>query len=185
MSNDNFLTINPALMEAALAQTQTLAPAPEGHRLFAIMGGVAALLAAALPIGIVFYWLSTPPAGLAGVPLFMGMVISLIGVAPLSWGLLRLRRCFGEFGAGRLFSAAGISGLRDFAIGTAISAALRPVATALLSVLISAGQPGPHSLVLELSSDTVILGLFAATIATLSWAMQKAAALAEENNRFV
>lgn len=164
-----------------MAQQDIQSAPAEGRGIFSALSLIAAGLAALLPIGIAFYWIATPPGG----PLITGLAVSLVGVMPLSWGLLRLRRCFGEFGAGRLFSAAGISGLRDFAIGTAISAALRPVVTATLSVLISAGQPGPHQLVVELSSDTVILLLFAATIATLAWAMQKAAALAEENNRFV
>ncbi len=168
-----------------MPQPQQTGATPEPHRVFSVLAIAALALAVLLPVGIMVYWIGATPPGFQDGALFAGLLVSLIGVAPLSWGLLRARRCFVEFGAGRLFSTAGISGLRDFAIGTGISAALRPVTTASLGLLPGAGGTGPHQLVLDISSDTLILALFAATIAALSWAMQKAAALAEENNRFV
>jgi len=38
---------------------------------------------------------------------------------------------------------------------------------------------------IEISSDVMILALFAGVMAALAWAMEKAAALAEENSQFV
>jgi hypothetical protein len=160
----------------------------------------AAALAALLPLGVVGYW---AVAGMADVAQSMGfvpevmpvfdpvmragaIVLSLLPVLPLSWALLRLRTCFGEFAQGRPFAARGIAGLRDFATGVMIGTVAKPISFTLLSLLLSWHAPaGRHQLAIRLDSDTLIMALFAATIASLGWAMQKAAAIAEENSQFI
>lgn len=160
----------------------------------------AVTLAALLPLLAATYWLTVSPeeaARLVAIPLGvpanfdMGMRLAalltgLLQLLPLSWALMRLRRCLSAFARGRLFTSEGIAGLRDFAIGTATSALLNPVSAMLLGLVLSwnAG-PGRRQLVLQVGSDMLILALFAAVIATLTWAMGKAAAVAEENSQFV
>ena len=161
---------------------------------------VAASLAALLPVGILAYWLLAKSIGIAqssGLPQSIvgspdlsqrlyATVLSLPACLPLSWGLLRLRVCFTEFGRGLPFSRAGIAGLRDFAVGTGLSAVGKIVSTALLSAFLSWSQPaGQRLLVINVGSDTLLLVVFAAVITAVSWAMSQAAAIAEENSQFV
>ena len=109
---------------------------------------------------------------------------ALLHLLPLSWGLLRLRVCLAQFAAGRPFGAEGIAGLRDFAIGTGLSALAKPLA-GMLFVLALSWNPGPKRIAIEISSDVMILALFAGVVAALAWAMRRAALIAEENSQFV
>ncbi|MDB5528085.1 MAG: hypothetical protein JWR51_1188 [Devosia sp.] len=168
--------------------------------LFRVLAVAATALAALLPLGMIGHWLTVAPDDLAqamrmaptalgdlNAPLRLGAAgLSLLAVLPLSWGLVRVRACFTEFAQGRPFVARGIAGLRDFAIGMGLSVVAKPVSAMLLSILLSWNAPaGQRQLIIQFDSDTLIMALFAATIAALGWAMQKAAAIAEENSQFV
>ena len=162
------------------------------------VGAVA--LAALLPLGVVAYWglVGADEAAQAmafgpkvmprlGIGMRLGaMAINLVALAPLAWGLLQLRTCFSQFALGRPFAAKGIAGLRDFAAGMALSVLFKPIGFTLMTLLLSMNAaPGQRQLAIRLDSDTLIMALFAATVASLGWAMQKAAAIAEENSQFV
>ncbi len=168
--------------------------------LFNAAGTGAAALAALLPVGVAVYWglgdqtdimrqVAFGP-GLNGeiAPLqrLIAALISLATVLPLSWGMMRLSACFREFAKGRPFAARGIAGLRDFAIGMGVAALAKPVGYTLMVLLLTwnAG-PGKRQLALSLNSDMLLMALFAATIVALTWAMEKAAIIAEENSQFV
>lgn len=168
--------------------------------LFNTLAVAAAALAALLPLAVALYWLFVPQADVPGlmgfVPQILGeldplrrmlaVIISVATVAPLAWGLFRLRVCFIAFARGRPFAAHGIAGLRDFAMGVAVAAVAKPVGFTLLTLLLSWTAPaGMRQLAIQIDSDTLIMALFAATIASLGWAMEKAAAIAEENSQFV
>lgn len=168
--------------------------------LFNTLAVAAAAVAALLPLAVALYWLFMPQAD---VPNLMGfapevlgeldplrralaVVISVLAVAPLAWGLLRLRVCFIAFARGRPFAAHGIAGLRDFATGVAIAAVAKLIGFTLLTLLLSwTAPPGMRRLSIQIDSDTLLMVLFAATIASLGWALEKAAAIAEENSQFV
>ena len=117
---------------------------------------------------------------------FLAILVSVLTVAPLAWGLLRLRVCFSQFAQGRPFAARGIAGLRDFAVGMGLAVIAKPIGFTLLTLLLSWNAPaGMRQLAVQIDSDTLIMALFAATVASLAWAMEKAAAIAEENSQFV
>jgi hypothetical protein len=44
---------------------------------------------------------------------------------------------------------------------------------------------GHRQLVVLIDSDMLLLAMFAGTIAAVAWAMEKAAAIAEENSQFI
>lgn len=147
---------------------------------------VATALAGLLPALAVGYWLVDG----ASMAQSAGMRAAAIGTAllhllPMSWGLMRLRVCLLQFAAGRPFDARGIAGLRDFALGTGLSAVAKPVAGMLFTLAKAVWDDGPRQIAIEVSSDVMILALFAGVVAALAWAMQKAAMLAEENSQFV
>jgi hypothetical protein len=169
-------------------------------RLFNLLAIAAAAIAALLPLAVVLYWTMVDHAevlrssGLTpdimvefGAAQRLGAaLITVLTVLPLSWGLARLRVCFTEFAGGRPFAARGIAGLRDFAAGVALAAIAKLVGfTLLMLVLTWSAPPGMRQLAIQINSDMLIMALFAAIVASLGWAMEKAAAIAEENSQFV
>jgi len=175
----------PARLDKFGPATEGLALSRQARRAFSALGIVATCLAVALPALAIGYWL-TERANVAD-GYFMRVVaiaMALLHLLPLSWGLLRLRVCLTRFSTGHPFDADGIAGLRDFALGTALSAVAKPLA-AMLFTLAMISEGGPKQIVIEISSDVMILALFSGVVAALVWAMQKAALLAEENSQFV
>jgi hypothetical protein len=152
---------------------------------FGALGIVAVGLAVALPALATGYWLTEGEfAGENPSMRLVGIATALLHLLPLSWGLWRLRVCLARFSAGRPFDADGIAGLRDFALGTALSAIAKPLAT-MLFILALSWEGGQRQIAIEISSDVMILALFAGVVGALAWAMQKAALIAEENSQFV
>ncbi|MFK8252048.1 hypothetical protein [Ancylobacter terrae] len=158
---------------------------PRARLAFSTLGVVAAGLAALLPALAIGYWLlsSQPVAHGTGMQM-VAIATALLHLLPMSWGLLRLRVCLAQFATGHPFAAEGIAGLRDFALGTGLSALAKPFA-GMLFMLASSWNGGPKQIAIEISSDVMILALFAGVVASLAWAMEKAAVLAEENSQFV
>lgn len=167
---------------------------------FNMLAVAAAAIAALLPLAVVLYWSMVDPSELAqpsglapeilaefGASQRAGAaLITALTVLPLSWGLVRLRVCFIEFAKGRPFAARGIAGLRDFATGAALAALAKLIGFTLLTLVLSwNAPPGMRRLAIQIDSDMLIMVLFAATVASLGWAMEKAAAIAEENSQFI
>lgn len=168
--------------------------------LFNGLAVAAGALAALLPIAICLYWsladreqlLLSLGSGAHGsgnldsMQRLWAAAVSVLAAMPLSWGLVRLRVCFIEFARGRPFAARGIAGLRDFAAGVGAMVLAKPAGFMALALLMSWNAPaGMRQFVIRIDSDALLLALFAATIGSLAWAMEKAAALAEENSQFV
>ena len=180
MKNQDGLTFpGDGRSEAALALS------PRARRAFSALALAAVALAALLPALALGYWLIDPPpvARDAGMRM-VAVATALLHLLPMSWGLWRLRVCLAQFAAGRPFGAEGIAGLRDFALGAGLSTLTKPLAGMLFMLALS-WNGGPKQIAIEISSDVMILALFAGVVAALAWAMEKAAALAEENSQFV
>lgn len=169
-------------------------------RLFNLLAVAAVVIATVLPLAVVLYWMLVEQSEIVRLNGFAASVlaefdalqrlaaaaISVATILPLSWGLMRLRVCFIEFAQGRPFAARGIAGLRDFATGMALAALAKLVGFTLLTLALTwNAPPGMRQLAIQFNSDMLIMGLFAATVAALGWAMEKAAAIAEENSQFV
>jgi hypothetical protein len=190
----------PAPLLASEFAPTSIPVAPRTALMFNLLALAVAATAALLPLLVMLYWalidLQTIQAATGLLPEVLGAVsaqtrllcglITVIGLAPLSWGLLRLRVCFSEFAHGRPFSARGIAGLRDFAAGIGFGVISKAISfTALTLVLSWNAPPGMRQLSAQINSDMGLMLLFAAIIAALAWAMEKAAAIAEENSQFV
>ena len=169
-------------------------------RLFNLLALAAVVIAAVLPLAVVLYWSLVDQSEIVRLNGFGPGVLAEFGalqrlgaaaitvatVLPLSWSMVRLRVCFIEFAQGRPFSARGIAGLRDFATGMAIAAFAKLVGFTLLTLVLTwNAPPGMRQLAIQFNSDMLIMMLFAATVAALGWAMEKAAAIAEENSQFI
>lgn len=174
--------------------------AARAARIFSMLAIAAVAVAALLPLAVVAYWtlvdgaevarlgnLTPELLGAFGMPQRLGAaLITVLTVLPLAWGLLRLRVCFIEFAQGRPFAARGIAGLRDFATGMVLAAIAKLIGFTLLTLVLTwNAPPGMRQLAIQINSDMLIMVLFAATVASLAWAMERAAAIAEENSQFV
>ncbi|MCX5493678.1 hypothetical protein OSH11_03065 [Kaistia dalseonensis] len=180
MKNQSSLVFSGAVgSEAALGLS------PRARIAFSALSVVALGLAALLPALAIGYWLVGSQLLVHGAGMqIVAIATALLHLLPMSWGLLRLRVCLTQFAAGRPFTAKGIAGLRDFALGTALSALAKPLAGMLFTLALS-WNGGPKQIAIDISSDVMILALFAGVVASLAWAMEKAAVLAEENSQFV
>lgn len=161
------------------------APSPRARIAFNALGVVSLGLAVLLPALAIGYWLvGAGHVGHGAAMRTVAIATALLHLLPMSWGLLRLRVCLAQFAAGRPFGAEGIAGLRDFALGTGLSALAKPFAGMLFTLALG-WNGGPKQIAIEISSDVMILAVFAGVVASLAWAMEKAAALAEENSQFI
>lgn len=169
--------------EVSLAGVIGLSPA--ARLAFRALNILALGLAALLPALAVFYWLAGSPQAASGATMrLVGIATALLHLLPLSWGLIRLRACLAQFAAGHPFAPGGIAGLRDFALGAGASALAKPVAGMLFTLALG-WHGGRKQIAIDISSDAMILALFAGVIASLAWAMEKAAVIADENSQFV
>lgn len=183
--------------------TKTAPAGARTDRLSRLSGALAMLclgVALLLPALMATYWWLTPAEGLfrqAGLGLaapadfgpavrLAGFALAMIPLAALGLGLMSARRCFASFAAGRIFSVDAARGLRGFALWVGISALLKPIAGAALSLLLGAASPEPtRSLVLSIGSDTLLTLLFAAMVAIIGSVLAEAADIAAENEQFV
>lgn len=168
-----------------LGSEAALGLSPRTRIAFSALGVVAVGLAVLLPALAIGYWLLGSERVVHGTGMqIVAIATALLHLLPMSWGLLRLRACLAQFAAGRPFAAEGIAGLRDFALGTGLSALAKPLAGMLFTLALS-WNGGPKQIAIEISSDVMILALFAGVVASLAWAMEKAAVLADENSQFI
>ncbi len=164
-----------------------------------LLAAISLAVAVAVPLFTAGYWMLAPADEItraAGLPLAgaawpfwkrsLGLAITAAPLWALVWAILGARRCFDEMAAGRMVSPAMSRGLKAMAVGMALSTILRPLASAAASVLASSSQPpGARSVVLTLSSDFLVLLVFAAAVFVVAHAMERATAIADDHARFV
>ena len=133
--------------------------------------------------------LSISPADGSAFPLdlFDRIVIVVFGLIPAlcaAWGLVRARRCFRSFARGDYFSADVVGNLRAFAAGIALWVATDWLATPVLSVLLTLSEE-TKTLSVGFNMNLFMTLLFAGIVWLIADIMQRAAAIAEENQQFV
>lgn len=187
-------------MEATFGSDRAIHVAPRMALLFNGLSIAAVTLATLLPMGAALYWLFIDPTevrnmvGLAPDVLpditigqrIAAAIVALLTTLPLAWGFARLRICLRSFASGRPFASEGIAGLRDFATGGMLAALAQLLSHTLMWLVLTwTAAEGHRKLVISIDSDMLLLAMFAGTIAALAWAMEKAAAIAEENSQFI
>lgn len=192
--------VTPALSLSASHDGSRAARLLRVRRLSEVMAMASVAVAALLAVAMLLYWCLTPAdtlfrhAGLVlpppmgvGLPVrLLAFAVAMIPLGALIFGLLKARRCFRCFAAGRIFSRDAARSLRGFALGVGASALLKPLAGAALGLLLGALSPGQtRSLVLNIGSDTLLSLLFAAMVAVIAGVLVEAADVAAENDQFV
>lgn len=167
-------------------------------RTLAFATGLVVVLLVAIGLGL---WLKAswvenvivPRVGLAHAPVavtplvqMLGLLITAVPLAILAYGLLEVRRIFCDFADGELITPALAPRLERFGAAVTLQALLNPVAGALLSVLLTLGNPpGQRMLALSLPSHDVVSVLVGLLIIAIGSVMREAARIAEEHASFV
>lgn len=136
-------------------------------------------------------FLGVPPgiATIGSIPLPARILALIVGMIPVGlgvYGLYWLRRLFGLYRAGQVFTVANSRCLKMFAWTQIISGLLQPVIGAALSVIVSWNNPpGQRMLSITLDSNMVGTVLFGLLILIIAWVMGEASRVADENAQFV
>ena len=159
------------------------------------------VLIVALPIAVACYWTWSNPDTLAihaNLPpdaikstlqtwqRLAGGAIAEIGVLVLLLGIWEARRFFRLLIQNRIFCAQAVRCLRAFA-GWAMASAITAIAGNMaISVILTINNlPGMRHLALGVSSDHLLLFLFAGMVWVMADIIHEGQLLAEENSRFV
>ena len=112
--------------------------------------------------------------------------VTVLKVLPTLYVLWKLRQMFQRFAKGEVFSAAATRHLFGAAKGMIAWGIMAILGTTAAVLILTANAPaGQHALVVNVSS-TELSGVFAGVVfAVMSWVMQEAARLSEENAGFV
>jgi hypothetical protein len=170
-------------------------------RLSALLAWACLLVAFALPIVTVGYWLMADTAELArlghlrvgsvqGALLvwqrLAGAACTLAPAGLASLGLWHAHRCFRGFTKGEVFTHGAVLRLRRFAACMGGSALAAIIAGPVLSVLLTwSNPPGARQLAVGIGSDHVFALLFAGMVWLMAAVIGQGQALADENASFV
>lgn len=153
----------------------------------------------ALPVLVLIEFWTIDVSGFLGVPAGVAAIGSIpqsakilaliVGTIPVGlgvYGLYWLRRLFGLYRAGQVFTIANSRCLKAFAWTQIASGLLQPFVGAALSVIVSwHNPPSQRMLAVEVSSHTVGTVLFGLLILIIAWVMGEASRVADENAQFV
>jgi len=126
-----------------------------------------------------------------GLEVGLGLRIAAAGIlavplAVMLWGLMAVRRLFAGFARGQILTEGAAGDLRRFAVAIVLQAPLSPLVTAVLSLVLSAGNPaGERFLTIGLSSTDYFALLVGAVLYAAATVMGEAARLSAENAAFV
>ncbi len=175
-----------------------------GRRLTTIsrwMAASCALLMLILPLGLAWYWASSGVDALAAhanlpslavrAPLqpwqrWAAALVTAVALAPMLAGLWQARSCFALFARGQVFTRQAVRHLVRFA-AWALAAALADIlAGAVVSVLLTWGNPpGQRHLALGIGSQQLFAVFFAGVVWLMAAVIEDGQAVAEENASFV
>jgi hypothetical protein len=109
-----------------------------------------------------------------------------IPIGVMIYGLLAVRRMFGEFARGEVFTERAARHLRTFAATVLAQAPLGPLAAAGFSAALSLGDPpGLRGITIAFSIDDYFVLIVGGVLFAAATVMREAARLAEENRSFV
>ena len=116
----------------------------------------------------------------------LGFLISMIPASLLLYGLWHLREAFERFGRGEFFTPETIACIRTFALMLALQALARPIATALLSVVLTIpNPPGERALAISIGSGELEILFVGAVFFAIAHLMAEGRRLADDNAQIV
>lgn len=132
--------------------------------------------------------LAPPPPDIRNDPFYIATTF----VPPLLtiWALLSARRVFANIGQGAFFARSTSIGLRNLAVAVLLNMTVAPLITGVAHFaygmrMKALGHHGELELNFGLSDTTMLILIFAGTVAIIASVMAHAARVAEENEQFV
>ena len=153
-----------------------------------------------LPLGIIWIWvnfnnyalsLARPnllidPQYIQTYQIIMACTLQLLAASIMIYGIWHLRALFKLFHSGVFFTHKAIQHLNKFTLALFVSTLLKPIVLAILSVLLTWGNPpGKKSLVLEIGSSEIATIFVAGILLTIIWIMREGQQLENENKSFI
>ncbi len=118
--------------------------------------------------------------------LVIAWIYSLLVAGVLIYGLFKLRKLFQLFLTGTFFSDEAANHLHIFGLMLFVTALLKPLTSAVLSLLLTMGNPvGEMSLIVEFGSTELFTIFIAGTFMAITWILREGNRLAKENAEFV
>lgn len=171
-------------------------------RLSAAMQLFCSLLITALPIWLIWFWynyeqnlsalsIANPNVLLDSQyihiyqPILAAAISALFMLLPL-WGLWHLRRLFKLFRSGVFFTEKSVRHMHIFALTIFISALLKPISSALLSVVLTLeNPPGQKALAISFGSNEISQIFMAGVLIAVTWILREGQRIASENAEFI
>jgi hypothetical protein len=143
-------------------------------------------------VAVVYRWLSGTPESLATLldlphvsltptRRLASLALSILPIAVITWGVLRLRASFLCFARDELFSAKAIDGLRDFAAAGVGSVVIAAIVSPAVSLVLTAGTPLGAEVSIKIGTGSVMIVLISSVTWIFAHVLGLSAALAEEN----
>ena len=174
---------------------------PRIRRISRRMVVVCQCLLVALPLALLWHWAtaseaelavrSNLPPGAIQSPLLLwqrlaGAAASAVPLGLMLLGVWQARQCFALFASGQVFTARATAYLRSLAGWVAWAALAAMLSAAVVSVLLTLGNPpGTRHLAVGLGSDHVLTLFFAALVWLIADVVGQGELLAHENEQFV
>ncbi|MBL4672276.1 MAG: DUF2975 domain-containing protein [Arenicella sp.] len=170
-------------------------------RLSTLMSMICAVLIFALPMVTIWFWINfqsnaqllfTAQQGVLQLEtirpwqIICAGAISVTTTLVVVYGLIQLRQLFEHFKSDNFFTKASVRSLHRFCLALFVSAILKVLNTAVLSVLLTFNNgPNQKAFIVSFGSNEFWLLFIAATFLTIAWCFKEGLALANENASFV
>jgi len=126
------------------------------------------------------------PQPMPAMSLILGFVVSMIPGSLAVYAVLRLRQLFDFYTRGLIFTAENIRCLRGFALATLGIALVKPMAGALMSVVLTmTNPPGQRMLSVSFGSSELTTLFVGCVFLIIAWIMDEGRELAEEQAQIV
>ena len=175
---------------------------PKIHKLSGLMSHFCTLLMLIIPASVIWFWINADsqlarlswahsdilldPQYIQSYQIILAAAVNLSIALLIVFGLWNLKKMFTLFRSGVLFELEPAHHLHVFAWVLLASALLKPISTALTSVLLTLGNPpGQASVVVEFGSHELSNILIAGTLLAITWILREGHKLAAENASFV
>ena len=130
--------------------------------------------------------LGSANVALDGATRLAGFAVSMIPLGVLFFVLHQAYELFNSYRLGNVFTAQCPIRLRRIGLSMIALGVLRPITSALLSIVLTAGNPaGQKMLVIGVSIDDYMIAIFGGLIVAIGHAMVEANRLADENSQIV
>jgi hypothetical protein len=162
--------------------------------------GLCTTLIVVLPVMVIAYWMAMPAEGVAGhwacnpdaivilswTKRFVGLVATAVGLVPLGFCLVALRRLFRLYAKGTIFAADNVAAFNAIGRTLFCFGIVQLIAPTVMALLLTLDNPVGHRLiVVGLESGAMESLILGGIIRLIGWVMDEARQIADEQAQTV